>query len=175
VEGAVADVYKVGEAAVLELGAIEGLVHEGDLGVLEDRGVVENDGVIVGAPIAARPDAGEDHLGVILHRDSVIIGAPISARPDADGHVDVGKDLKRARGVPSLGECLVVGRYDALVDRGEVLLGEVVKSSMHNDLGLRSLSAVGGIDRLGRDRDGVSGSIASRTDGTFVTCIAGNK
>jgi hypothetical protein len=46
---------------------------------------------------------------------------------------------------------------------------------MHNDLGLRSLSAVGGIDRLGRDRDGVSGSIASRTDGTFVTCIAGNK
>jgi hypothetical protein len=66
VEGSVPDVGKVGEATVLELGSkglLEGLVQEGDLGVLEDRCVVENDGVVVGAPTAARPDAGEDQLG----------------------------------------------------------------------------------------------------------------
>jgi hypothetical protein len=56
------DVGKVGEAAALELAAkgdLEGLVHKGDLGVLEDRGVVDNNGVIIGAPPAALPDAGE--------------------------------------------------------------------------------------------------------------------
>jgi hypothetical protein len=40
-------------------------VHEGDLGVLEDRCVVENDGVIVDAPTAARPDTdGHGHVDV---------------------------------------------------------------------------------------------------------------
>jgi hypothetical protein len=76
-------VGKVGEAAVLELGAkglLGGLVQEGVLGVLKDRGVVKN--------------------------DAVIIGAATAARPDTDGCVYVGRDLKRARGVrvPSHGE-----------------------------------------------------------------------
>jgi hypothetical protein len=57
-EGAVVDVGKIGEAAVLELaakGLLKGLVHKGHVGVLEDREVGESDGVIVGAPTAPRP------------------------------------------------------------------------------------------------------------------------
>jgi hypothetical protein len=45
-------------------------VHEGDLGVLEDRCVVENDGVIVDAPTAARPDTdGHGHVDVDVDVD----------------------------------------------------------------------------------------------------------
>jgi hypothetical protein len=81
-EGAVVDVGKIGEAAVLELGAkglLKGLVHKGHVRVLEDRGFGD----------ARTPQAGKDNRRVIDHHGIVI----------AVRHVNVGNGLERDSGV----------------------------------------------------------------------------
>jgi hypothetical protein len=104
-KGAVVDAGKVGEATVLELGTkglLKGLVHKGDAGVLlEDQGVGDSDGFIVGTPArGSDPSADKDHCRVIDHEG--IAGIVLA------GHVNAGNELKRACGVPSLAECPVV-------------------------------------------------------------------
>lgn len=135
---------EVGQAAVLELGAeglFEGIVHEGDLGILED------DGSIVIIRSATRPDAGEDHLGGVNHHAARF------------WHVDDIGGFEFADGVPSIGVRLAIGQYNAFVDQGKFLLGEIVKCPMNDNLGLGSVSVSGGIGRLGWYKLGLAGCL----------------
>jgi hypothetical protein len=118
-------------------------VHKDDsIGILEDRRVFLR-------PEVWTPPVGRDHRRGIGHQGIV----------DVIGNTYVGNDFERANGVPGLGECHVLGSDDGRANHGISLSGEVVESSLHNDLGLLSFSVVGSIGRLHRDRGCVPGSL----------------
>ncbi len=97
--GAVVNVGEVYHAAALELdaeGLLKRLVHEENLGILEDD---VGSTVIRNAIHAARADTGENHLGGLLST---------GARRAAIGHVDDGFGFEIVDGIPSFGVRLVV-------------------------------------------------------------------